>query len=278
MNDYLLDHLHITSGFIDQQHFITLNSDFAQAELTGQFDVTTLPQSIINAVGSRLPTLPGLPPVTQRTDNNFSLSLQLTKGDFFQHILQLPLTLTQPLTLKATVNAPIQRLDINASAPAFSYDGNHYQTGHIIISTPADTMKCQMGLTKLSENGFPIDIGLRADAADNQLSTSLRWNNNNPEKPMNGVLNAVARLYRNVAGQPEADINVLPSQTYVGSSLWNIAPANITSTSVTPRFPFRALTHSPLPMMSQTHDRARPPPLSDPPDTGGTAPPPPRRS
>ena len=228
MNDYLLDHLHITSGFIDQQHFITLNSDFAQAELTGQFDVTTLPQSIINAVGSRLPTLPGLPPVTQRTDNNFSLSLQLTKGDFFQHILQLPLTLTQPLTLKATVNAPIQRLDINASAPAFSYDGNHYQTGHIIISTPADTMKCQMGLTKLSENGFPIDIGLRADAADNQLSTSLRWNNNNPEKPMNGVLNAVARLYRNVAGQPEADINVLPSQTYVGSSLWNIAPANIT--------------------------------------------------
>ena len=228
MDDYVLDHLHITSGFINQQHFITLNSDFAKAELTGQFDVTTLPQSIINAVGSRLPTLPGLPPVTGRTNNNFSLNMQLTKGDFFQHILHIPLTLKQPFTLKAVVNAPTQHLDINALAPAFNYDGTDYQTGHLVVSTPVDTMKCQIGLTKLSDNGYPLDLGLLANAAENQLSTSLRWNNNSPEKPMNGVLNAVARLYRNVAGQPEANINVLPSQTHVGSSLWSIAPANIT--------------------------------------------------
>ena len=227
MDDYRLDHLHITSGFIDQQHFISMNSDFAQAELTGEFDVTTLPQSIINAVGFHLPTLPGLPPVTHKTDNNFSFNLRLTQGDFFQNILQMPLTLKQPISLKAVVNAPSQRLDINAMAPAFSYNGTEYQTGHLAVSTPADTMKCQIGLTKLSDEGFPLDIGLSADAADNQLTTSLRWNNNDPEKPMNGVLNAVARLYRNAAGQPEANINVLPSQTYIGASLWTIAPANI---------------------------------------------------
>ncbi len=228
MDDYLLEHLHITSGFIDSHHFLTLNSDFAQAELTGQFDYTTLAQSVINAIGYRLPTLPGLPPVSAPTGNNFSLNLQLTKGDFLQRILKMPLTLRQPLTLKAIVNSPNQRLDVNLSAPAFNYDGTEYQTGNLAITTPADTMRCLLGLTKLSDEGEPLDIGIRANAANNQLTTSLRWNNNNTEKSMNGVLNTIVQLYRNVEGKPEAHINVQSSQTQIGPSLWTIAPAEIT--------------------------------------------------
>ena len=228
MDDHELQRLHLTSGYIDRHHFLTLSSDFAQAELTGRFEYSTLAQSIINAVGHRLPTLPGLPPVTSQTENDFTLSLRLTSFDFLQHFLGIPLRLDQPLTLLAMVNAPLHHISLNATVPAFCYNGSDYQTGHLSISTPADTMRCEASLTRLSDNGGQLDLGLQAEAADNRLTTSLRWDNNSVVQPFNGVLNAVTQLYKNVAGQPEAHVAVQPSQTRVGTSVWDISPAVVT--------------------------------------------------
>ena len=59
---YQLDNLIVTSGYDEGVHFISLKSDFADAEVKGHFDYKTLPQSFINLIASKLPTLPGLPP------------------------------------------------------------------------------------------------------------------------------------------------------------------------------------------------------------------------
>ena len=70
---YKLDNFSLSSGFSEGIHFISLKSDFADAELKGHFNYQTLAQSFVNLIGSRLPTLPGLPPIKKGPDNNFSL-------------------------------------------------------------------------------------------------------------------------------------------------------------------------------------------------------------
>ena len=49
--------------------------------------------------------------------------------------------------------------------------------------------------------------------------TSLSWDNNDPEKQQSGNLNTIVRLYKNLAGLPEAQFRVQPSHIILNNSL-----------------------------------------------------------
>jgi hypothetical protein len=78
---YRLDNLNITTGHKDDIHFLTIKSDFADAELKGQFDYNTLASSFTNLLKSKLPTLPFLPDKTTKSNNNFVMRLMVSKSD-----------------------------------------------------------------------------------------------------------------------------------------------------------------------------------------------------
>ena len=224
---YHLDDLTVTSGFDEGIHFLTLKSDFAEAELRGQFDAATLLQSISATIADKLPTLPNLPAYSSKNNNNFSLRLLVSKTDWLRRFLGVNLDLQQPLSLQARVNDMTRELYLDGQLPAFSYDGASYSDASISITSPADTMRCDAAITKLTANGHDLDLHLLANASHNNLATTLRWDNNNPEKQMSGELNTIMQLYRNLADQPEAQVRVLPSHVVLNNSTWNVEPSDI---------------------------------------------------
>lgn len=224
---YHLDELILTSGYDEGIHFVTLKSDFAEAELRGQFDSSTLTQSITSAIGSKLPTLPGLPKYNRQADNNFSLRLNLFKTDWLKRFLGVNLSLQQPLSLQARVNDNTRELYLDGEFPKFTYNGDSYSNGNIRIISPADTMKCDASITKLMENGHNLDMRVLANASNNNLTTSLRWDNHFPEKKMSGELNTIMQLYQNLGDVSEAHVRVLPSHVILNNSTWNVEPSDI---------------------------------------------------
>ena len=224
---YYLDELALSTGFEEDIRYLTLKSDFADAEVRGQFDFATLPQSIISAVGSKLPTLPGLPKYKSQSDNNFALRLLVTKTDWLHRFLGVDLDLQQPLSLQARVNDNTHELYLDGELPAFAYNGARYADGMIHITTPADTMKCEAAITTFTNNGRNLSLNVLANANQNNLTTTLRWDNHFPEKQMSGEFNAIMQLYRNLADQPEAQIRVLPSHIILNNSTWNVEPSDI---------------------------------------------------
>ena len=224
---YHLDELILTSGYDEGIHFVTLKSDFAEAELRGQFDSSTLTQSITSAIGSKLPTLPGLPKYNRQADNNFSLRLNLFKTDWLKRFLGVNLSLQQPLSLQARVNDNTRELYLDGEFPRFTYNGDSYSNGNIRIISPADTMKCDASITKLMENGHNLDMRVLANASNNNLTTSLRWDNHFPEKKMSGELNTIMQLYQNLGDVSEAHVRVLPSHVILNNSTWNVEPSDI---------------------------------------------------
>ena len=224
---YHIDNLLATSGFEGKQHFVTLVSDFAKADLRGEFQYPTLAQSLINFIGSALPTLPGLPPVTNKTNNNFALNLQVFKSDWLQRLLGIDLSLRQPMTLLARVNDYNRTINMEGLIPDFTYNGAHYRNGSINISTPVDTIKCDLTLNRISDNGQALDLRLKADAIDNHLNTTLTWDNGEVENAMSGRLNLITSLYRNIAEKPEAHIRVQPSHLVLGGTTWDVEPSDI---------------------------------------------------
>lgn len=88
----------------DNGQHLTLVSDFAKIDLKGDFEYETLPRSIANIVGAKLPELPGLPPLTNNANNNFSLRMQVYKSDWLQRLLGADLDIVQTAIINARVN------------------------------------------------------------------------------------------------------------------------------------------------------------------------------
>lgn len=225
--NYQIQQLLLTSGYENDTHFFRFSGDMGKAELKGQFDWETLPQSFTNLLASRLPTFPGLPAMGNPTDNDFDISLHLDNSNWLKHLLHIDLTLDQPLNLHARINDKAHEVEMTGSMPEFSYNDSHYKSGVINISTPNDTLKCVLSAIRHSEDNRRLDMRVQAIAIDNNLSTSLFWDNQQQSNPMNGELNAQTTMYRNMKGNAEAHINILPSRITMGGTEWSIEPGGI---------------------------------------------------
>jgi hypothetical protein len=195
--------------------------------VSGQFDYATLLQSIVSALGSKLPTLPGLPKYSLQSNNNFALHLLVTKTDWLHRFLNIDLDLPKPVLLEARVNDKTHELYLDGHMPAFTYNGTRYADGIIRITSPVDTMKCEASITTFTDNGHNLGLKLLANASQNNLTTTLRWDNHFPEKQMSGEFNAIMQLYRNLADKPEAHVRVQPSHIILNNSTWNVEPSDI---------------------------------------------------
>ena len=225
---YHIDSLHVESGYQDNIHFMNISGDMGRAELSGDFDWGTLPQSFVNYTASKLPTLPGLPQKRQRTNNNFTARLKLNDTHWLNHILHIPLELDQPIRLDIKMNDEQHLLDINGQMPAFTYDGNHYDKGSITLTTNDNTTHCDAVVTKIMGNGNPLELQLIMQASDNQLATSFIWDNKGSSgKDINGIINAVTEVYTNGEGKPEAHVHIDPSQMILDDTPWHLAPSDI---------------------------------------------------
>ena len=227
---YFLKDLQVKTGYENNLHFVNVKGDMGEADIKGDFDWNTLPQSFINYIASKLPTLPNLPKATLPTNNNFVVKLTMTDADWMQKLLNIPLSIERPLLLTATIDDKHKLLDVVGQLPMFTYSGNRYMNAIINISTAADTMNYQVNLTKVMDVEEYMDIDLNGTAADNHIFASLHWNQANLLEPLNstnGTINTITELYANEQGKAEAHIRVLPSMMMVREKPWSLEPCDI---------------------------------------------------
>ncbi len=225
---YRLDSLHIESGYEDDIHFVRLNSDFADIDITGDFDYETLPQSFTNFLAATLPTLPGLPKVNLKSNNSFVINARVSKSDWLEKIIQIPLSLKEPLTLEGMIDDPTHNIALDCDIPHFVYKENTYKDGHINISSPQDTLSYDLRIAKHDEDSTPLDVHAYGKASDNNLHASLVWDNHEEVETMRGQLNAIANFTTSFDNKQTANISILPSVINIHNSDWTIQPAYIT--------------------------------------------------
>ena len=206
---YVLQRLHVESGY-DDEHYISMQSDFGDARITGHFDYETLTQSFTNFIAAKLPTLPGLPKVNPHTDNNFAIRAHVTKSDWLEQLLRVPLRLTRPLTLEGMVNDQSQQLNIECDLPQFYYKDSRYDRGHISILSSLGTLAYDVKVTKLMGDGKHLDMQVAGNAYNNLLTTTLQWDDHSDER-MSGKITAQSQFHTAFDGRNEALIHIAPS-------------------------------------------------------------------
>ena len=216
---YKLDSLTITA----QKGSLVMQSDFGYAEISGQYKLKDIPNSITNIL---YPQMPWLFTANKTTDNAFLFKANITKTDWLATLFNIPLNLNSPLNITANVNNRENDLNLRCVTNKFTYDGNPYEKLNLTIGMNNDTLAIGSKLRKIMSNGHKLDFSVIANVAADKMTTSIHWDNNQ-KKPMKGTLNSETNFIKRDDGKLDVNINVRPSQILVKDTAWNVLPANI---------------------------------------------------
>ena len=221
-----IENLYVETGYHDQEHFINVQGDFGNMLLRGQYSYGTLPQSFINLIASKLPTLPGLPHAIRQSANDFAMIANISDATLLRSITGIPITLHQPLHLKSVVNDHIHEMEIDFDLPDFSYDDSRFKNAHANLTTRNDTLCSHAYINRMYDDGRKLSLELEAKAADNRLGTTLVWDTHG-SRLLHGVLNAETEFFRTEEGQNAAHMRIHPSELYVDGNKWEVQPSDI---------------------------------------------------
>lgn len=216
---YNLDSLYLTA----ETGSLTLHSDFAHAELTGDYKLRTIFTSLANMMHSKLPTLC---PLYGKAENSFRLDAEITKSDWISTLLGVPVTLKHPLTINADFDDSSRQMRLACRSEGLEYDGSPYENVSITAGTSGDTLSVEGKVRKVMNNGHRLDLSLLTDVIDDKLETSVIWNNN-MDRLMAGKFNAGTKFVRKEEGQLDVEIAVRPSDILVNDTVWNVLPSTI---------------------------------------------------
>ena len=224
---YAIRNINVETGFNDDNHFLSLKSDFGTIDLNGHFSYSSMVRSLLNLVADKLPTIPGLKKQPQTDHNDFTINASIHNTEWLQRLLGVPLEIHRPLSLSGELDDRNNSIDLWCDVPSFTYAGTNYRDAYINIESPGDTLKADVRIKKIAQNGKALALKLRAGAFDNHLNTSMEFHND-ARRSLSGVLNTSTVFAKNEEGESTAYIDILESRTTIGDTTWHIHPARAT--------------------------------------------------
>ncbi len=230
-DNYHLDSLRLEAGANKEGHTLTMHSDFGYAEVTGEFDYTTLTQSVKNVIVSKLPSIQHLTPAIKyrkSTSNNFTVNATIVKADWMHYLLGMDVELPEPLTLEGGMNNQTSDLHLDFSAPNVIYNGTHYKFAKAVVTSPNDQLNADISITQMRANGLTSDYRVEAVAKDDRLTSVISLDNHARTQRLQGKLNSVVDFSTNRFGKTEAHVLIKESNISIGDTILTIHPSEIT--------------------------------------------------
>lgn len=227
-NDTLyVDALQMAAGMNDDVRYLSVRSDFVDADVEGHYGYTTLARSITEIVGRRLPTITGTDETQSIAENQFDLHLKLKDTRWLRMFFGIPADINSPVMVNASVDDSSDMLNFRCSMPELVYDGTNYTDGLFTINTVGDSLKVGGKMVKTMGNGHRMDLKLLAAAEGDKLMSRLMWDNNQ-ENDFLGCINITTDFLKNQDGKNETRMKFHPSEMTIGGVQWFVRPSTVT--------------------------------------------------
>lgn len=232
---YVLDNFKVSAIKLeDNKKRLTFNSNFIEGSIEGYYSYQTLPNSVMGVIGRYVPSLFKLRN-QKEAENNFSFNLRLNNTEFISALLQIPLTVYMPSTLKGFFNDKERQMRIEGNFPRFMYDDKFLESGVLLAETPAD----QFHVTaRVSDRSVDDDMNYVADisARNDSVFAIMNWGNKG-ERTYSGKLSTLVSFLQPKGDEESlakdlsplrAKIDFQPSDLIINDTLWNIHPSEVT--------------------------------------------------
>lgn len=233
---YVLDNFKVSAIKQDNgTKKLTFASNFLQGNIEGDYSYRTLPNSVMSVVDRYVPSLFKSRRIAKDSQNNFTFDLQLDNTEFISALLQIPLTVYTPSSLKGFFNDTEQKMRIEGFFPRFMYGEKFLESGVLLAETPAD----QFHITaRVSDRDVEDDMNYMADitARNDSLFATMNWGNKS-EQTYSGKLSTMVSFLQPEAHDEalaqellplKAKIDINPSEVIINDTLWNIHQSQVT--------------------------------------------------
>lgn len=223
---FYIEQLNIRADEQNGMHLLDLEGDFARVSIVGNYNYETLLQSFINIIEKRLPTLPGLPDVSDTKSNDFVIDATIDNTDWLKAFFNIPLELKSPLHLEGDINDAKSSMNMSVVVPDFIYDDTNFKAANINISTPNDTLRIKARIDKYSDTGQLTSLMLSTDAINNNLNTNTKFSIDGMVS-LKGDLDLNAQFFQDENGADAAQVNIQPSELVVNDTVWMVEPGSV---------------------------------------------------
>lgn len=187
-NDYSLNSLRIESKRLGTPT-IKLQSDFAYAELKGDFSISQITPAIMEIGSTIFPSFK--PEVRKHKTQNFTLDARIYDVSALTEVFMPELTIAAGTRINLEVNEPASFFQTTISSPKITYGANTIDGLTIDIHHPDESFYLTASCDLLNSSDILFrDIALDGRTLKDTLYTALSWNNGNQqfEGDINGKL------------------------------------------------------------------------------------------
>ena len=225
---YHMNTIHLATDNIGSSKQMSVDCDYGQLKIDGNYNYETLGKSLSNIIKSKLPTLPYLYPSTPTHGDDLHVSGFINDSRWASDLLGINLVLDAPLSIEGTMNEHDATIDLSLLAPSVKYDDSEYKDVSLRLSTEDDVLRANAELTKLLDNEKQLKLGLRSRAVNNLLYTDVSFNNDDEENQiLHGTISTVSEFFLDLNHHEAAHLHFLPSTLYLNEIPWNVEPSDL---------------------------------------------------
>jgi len=236
----------IVSGNSNNGYFLRLRSDFVDADLSGDYELTGAKESFLQFIYTYMPALnDSMKILPVSFDNSFNLTATIKNAkplfDFF-----LPdYFLADKSSLQCSYQSDNKELNAVFTAPKLAMKGITWNGLMATFTANESKLDFELGVMnlKLGNNVRFENFTVIAGASDDTSGIQVRWNNWQDLR-YKGDLKAVARVSRTQGHlHPHISVDLYPATVIANDSVWTINPTSIMFDSTSIRFGNLLISH-----------------------------------
>ncbi len=224
---FLIDSLVLDAKQDQHEKEITLKSDLIDAQLTGNFNLNSMPNAIKQVLSEYVPSLFSVPNEISYRDR-FAFNIDTKNISELMKAFQSKLVVSDSSNIHGNMNIYSKQLQIKGNFKEIKYNSFSAQN----LDVAVNTNKGQLS-TRLNSKTFGIgqiiplhNFELAQNAANDSIQLNLLWKNTD-ENIGEGKINTSAKIIKTKEGDVYSKINLLPSYIKIRDSLWTIQNSEI---------------------------------------------------
>ena len=211
---------------------IRIQSDYLTANMSGEFDYSTLPITVQRIIHSHIPTLIAPPTSKKQTTNNLDFYAYFRGLDSITQVLDMEVELPSYPTIKGFIHEDKQQVGLQAYIPAINTSGAQMEDITISLNNQHQGLDLSIYLLNHLPKHNPtaakigdVKTNIRMHANNDALDLQVELGNTDSVRN-EGVIHVASQLSK-YKKKPRFDITVVPTNIVLNDSAWNIGEAKI---------------------------------------------------
>lgn len=221
--DYLIHQIALYSSD-PRQKMLSLQSDFINGSIHGDFDYNTLRHSLISHSHNYLPALcHKLKHCEEATQNQFAANFEIRDTRPLEKFFLLPISNTKSINIRGYMYDQSSEIGLSVLAPSFTYNKQAINNLSIICNNSSNGFNINAGAIITNGEGANHTANLFANACNDNLNLGITWSST-PEQIFEGSLYTNAYFDHTDEGELRITIENDSSHTTINHSVWNLTP------------------------------------------------------